>query len=101
MPAYLLLALAAVAPLAGAGAMIEMAYQLQLSAALGSELVFMGLLLDASQPGAWLGAGAVLLAGLGLFELARRRFCRQWRGVQDEIDGDIRRNEKAPSLLSK
>ena len=79
--------------------MIEMAYQLQLSAALGSELVFMGLLLDASQPGAWLGAGAVLLAGLGLFELARRRFCRQWRCVQDEIDSDNRLNDKAPSLL--
>ena len=101
VPAYLLLALAALAPLAGAGAMIEMAYQLQLSAALGSELAFMGLTLDASQPGAWLGAGVVLLVGLGLFELARRSFCRQWRRVQDAIDSDIGRNEKTPSLLSK
>ena len=101
VPAYLLLALAALAPLAGAGAMIEMAYQLQLSAALGSELAFMGLTLDASQPGAWLGAGVVLLVGLGLFELARRGFCRQWRRVQDAIDSDIGRNEKTPSLLSK
>lgn len=98
---YLALALAALAPLAGAGAMIEMAYQLQLRAALGSELAFMGLTLDASQPGAWLGAGAVLLAGWGLFELARRSFCRQWRCVQNEIDSDIRHREKAPSLLSK
>ncbi|MGV8804226.1 MAG: branched-chain amino acid ABC transporter permease [Polaromonas sp.] len=98
---YLALALAALAPLAGAGAMIEMAYQLQLRAALGSELAFMGLTLDASQPGAWLGAGAVLVAGLGLFELARRSFCRQWRCVQNEIDSDIRHREKAPSLLSK
>ena len=101
VPAYLLLALAALAPLAGAGAMIELAYQLQLSAALGSELAFMGLTLDASQPGAWLGAGVVLLVGLGLFELARRSFCRQWRRVQDAIDSDIGRNEKTPSLLSK
>ena len=81
VPAYLLLALAAVAPLAGAGAMMEMAYQLQLSAALGGQLAFMGLTLDASQPHAWLGAGALLLVGLGLFELARRRFCRQWQCV--------------------
>ena len=47
----------------GFAAMVEMVYQLQLLAALGSQLRFLGLLLDATSGLSW--AGAVAALGLG------------------------------------
>ena len=63
----------------GAAAIIEMVYHLQLNAALGPSVNFMGATLNAEGLDAWFGSIFVLLTGLGLFELARRRFKR--RGV--------------------
>jgi branched-chain amino acid transport system permease protein len=81
--------------LVGAGAMIEMTYHLQLNQALGPELKFMGATLNATQLDSWFGAGFVLLVALGLFELTRRQFVRQWGEVQEHIERDIKRREAA------
>jgi branched-chain amino acid transport system permease protein len=86
---YLVLAAAALAALAGAAALIEMLYHLQLNATVGPELRFMGLTLNAAQIGHWLGAALVFVAGLGCFALARRSFQRRWHCIQAEIEADI------------
>ena len=92
-PGYLALAVTAFATLMGAAAMVEMIYHLQLNAAVGPELKFMGLTLNAVQPGTWLGSTIVFLVGLGLFELTRRKFRMQWSRIQDEIETEIKRRE--------
>ena len=89
VPHYLGLAVAAVVTLAGAAALIEMLYHLQLNAALGPSMPFLGLTLDASAGRTWAGAVAVLALGVGLFEPLRRRFAREWNSVQHEIEQAI------------
>jgi branched-chain amino acid transport system permease protein len=79
--------------LAGAGAMIEMVYHLQLNEALGPKLKFMGLALDARSVDSWFGAGLVLVTGIALFELARRAFSHDWERIQEEIEKEIKRRE--------
>jgi branched-chain amino acid transport system permease protein len=79
--------------LAGAGAMIEMVYHLQLNEALGSSLKFMGMALDAKSVESWFGAGLVLATGLAFFELARRVFVADWERIQEEIEKEIKRRE--------
>ena len=91
--AYMALGGTALAALLGAAAMIEMIYHLQLNAALGDTLRFMGMTLDVRSPSSWLGAGAVLLTGLGLFELVRRQFVQDWGQIQEEIERRIQRGE--------
>ncbi|MFZ2661179.1 MAG: branched-chain amino acid ABC transporter permease [Rhodoferax sp.] len=92
-PAYVLLLASALLALSGAAALLEMVYQLQLGAALGPELRFMGITLDTQAPGSWLGALCVMLAGLGLFESRRRPFVRAWDEIQQAIAQDIKRRE--------
>jgi branched-chain amino acid transport system permease protein len=36
-----------------------------------------------------------MLTGLGLFELARRQFLREWNEIQVEIEQEIKRREMA------
>ncbi|MFY8118036.1 MAG: branched-chain amino acid ABC transporter permease [Roseateles sp.] len=91
--AYLALGGAAAAMLVGGSVMIEMIYHLQLNEALGPQLVFMGATLNAHGVDAWLGSGLLLLLGLGLFELVRREFKRQWDQTQEEIEKEIKRRE--------
>ena len=79
--------------LAGAGAMIEMVYHLQLNVALGPKLKFMGATLDATDLDSWFGAAFVLLVSVGLFELTRREFVRQWGTTQEEIEREIKKRE--------
>jgi branched-chain amino acid transport system permease protein len=81
--------------LAGAGAMIEMVYHLQLNVALGSQLKFLGMPLDAKGVNSWFGAGFVLVTGLGLFEVARRQFAKEWSQIQEDIEKEIKRREAA------
>jgi len=90
---YLALAGTALVAFVGAAAMIEMVYHLQLNAALGPELHFMGAKLNAQGVDSWFGAAFVLFTGIALFELARREFARQWGRVQEEIEHEIRRRE--------
>ena len=90
---YLGLAGTALVALTGAAAIVEMIYHLQLNAALGSELAFMGIKLNAARPDSWLGSAFVMLTGLGLFELVRRQFVAQWGEIQNEIEKEIKRRE--------
>ena len=94
--AYLALAGTALVILAGAGAMIEMVYHLQLNAALGPEMKFMGATLNTAGVDSWFGAGLVLATGLALFELVRREFTRQWGRIQAEIEVEIKQREARP-----
>lgn len=90
---YLALAGTAMVMLLGAGAMIEMVYHLQLNTTLGSELRFLGIPLDAHGVDSWVGAALVTLTGLGLFELTRRTFLREWGAIQEDIEKEIKRRE--------
>jgi branched-chain amino acid transport system permease protein len=90
---YLALSVTGVIVLAGGAAMVEMLYHLQLSASQGSEIVFMGMRLNTTGTGDWLGAVAVLSVGLVLFELARRRFAREWEEIQAYIEKKLNPEE--------
>ena len=92
---YLGLAFCALIILLGAGAMIEMVYHLQLNVALGNNLKFVGIPLDAKGINSWFGAGFVLVTGLGLFELMRRHFLHEWSSIQEDIEKEIKRREAA------
>ena len=90
---YLALAVTALILLLGAAAMIEMVYHLQLKTTLGSELRFAGIPLDAKGLNSWFGAAFVTLTGLGLFEVTRRQFLREWGEIQEYIEKEIKRRE--------
>jgi branched-chain amino acid transport system permease protein len=90
---YLALGVTAGVVLLGAGAMIEMVYHLQLNAGIGDELRFLGVPLHARGLNSWFGAVFVTATGLGLFELARREYARQWGRIQEEIEKEIKRRE--------
>ena len=92
-PSYLALGGTALVAVLGAAAMVEMTYHLELNAALGPDLNFLGATLQANSVGSWFGAGFVLLTGLGLFELCRRQFVQQWGAIQEEIEHEIKRGE--------
>ncbi|PKO60483.1 MAG: branched-chain amino acid ABC transporter permease [Betaproteobacteria bacterium HGW-Betaproteobacteria-18] len=90
---YLALLATGLLGLAGAAALLEMIYHLQLGAALGPELRFMGVTLDTNGFNSWFGAVFVMLSGLGLFESRRRRFVQQWGDILQDIAQDIKRRE--------
>ncbi|MFN7856263.1 MAG: branched-chain amino acid ABC transporter permease [Acidovorax sp.] len=90
---YLALAGTALVGVMGAACMIEMTYHLQLNAALGPKLSFLGATLDAKGFTSWCGAVYVMVTGFGLFELCRRRFLQQWSTIQEEIEHEIQRGE--------
>jgi branched-chain amino acid transport system permease protein len=90
---YLGLALAGLTILLGAAVMIEMVYHLQLNLALGPELRFIGIPLNAHSPDHWFGGAFVMLTGLGLFELCRRHYVHEWGLIQEDIEKEIKRRE--------
>ena len=90
---YLALAFTALVVLLGAASMIEMVYHLQLNAALGSELTFLGVKLDSKDLNSWFGSAFVMLTGLGLFEVCRRQYAREWGQIQEDIEKEIKRRE--------
>jgi branched-chain amino acid transport system permease protein len=90
---YLALMVTALVALLGAAAVVEMVYHLQLNAALGSELKFMGATLNAKGLNSWFGAVFVILTGLGLFEVSRRQFLLDWGEIQEDIEKEIKRRE--------
>ena len=90
---YLALAGTALVGVMGAACMIEMTYHLQLNAALGPELTFLGATLNAKGFTSWFGAVFVMVTGFALFELCRRQFVRQWSRIQEEIEHEIKRGE--------
>ncbi len=90
---YLALGVTALMVLLGAATMIEMLYHLQLNAALGSELTFLGAKLDSQGFNSWFGSVFVMLTGLGLFEVCRRQFVKEWSLIQESIEKEIKRRE--------
>ena len=92
---YLGLFVTAFVALIGAGAIIEMVYHLQLNSALGDNLKFMGIVLNAKGVDSWFGSAFVMLTGLGLFEAIRRHFLIEWGDIQIEIEKEIKRRETA------
>ena len=90
---YLGLALTGLTILLGAAVMIEMVYHLQLNLAMGPELRFIGIALNAHDPDHWFGAAFVMLTGLGLFELCRRHYVHEWGTIQEDIEKEIKRRE--------
>ena len=88
---YLGLGVAALVGVLGAACMIEMTYHLQLNAALGPELSFLGATLNAKSYSTWIGAVVLMLIGFGIFELFRRKFAREWSRIQEEIEHEIKR----------
>jgi branched-chain amino acid transport system permease protein len=90
---YLALTVTALVVLIGAAAMIEMTYHLQLNAALGPELRFLGATLNAKGVASWTGAGVVMLAGLALFEVFRRQFAKKWSLIQESIETEMKRRD--------
>mgnify|MGYP001329648553 CR=1 FL=1 len=79
--------------LTGAAAMIEMVYHLQLNVVMGDRVPFLGLTLDTTSVDSWFGALFVMLTGLGMFEVARRHFLRQWGEIQEFIEKEMKRRE--------
>jgi branched-chain amino acid transport system permease protein len=92
---YAMLFVSGAVALAGAGAMIEMVYHLQLNEVLGPQMNYLGLSLNAKGWGSWVGAGVVLAIGVVLFEMSRRRFAPMWGRIQEEIERDIKQREAA------
>ena len=90
---YLALAVTALLTLVGAAAMVEMVYHLQLNAAQGPEVHFLGMALNTNGVDSWFGSLFVMLTGLGLFELTRRQFAVQWGEIQEFIEKEIKRRE--------
>lgn len=90
---YLALAGAALTALAGVAAMVEMVYHLQLNQALGPMTPFMGSTLNAHGVDAWFGSVLLVVVGVALFELTRRRFRLQWDQIQEDIEKEIKRRE--------
>ena len=90
---YLALAGTALIVLFGAAVIIEMVYHLQLNAAMGPEMPFMGTTLDTHGVNSWFGAVLVTVTGLALFELVRRQFVRQWGDIQEFIEKEMKRRE--------
>ncbi|MBC7392676.1 MAG: branched-chain amino acid ABC transporter permease [Variovorax sp.] len=80
---------------AGAAAIVEMIYHMQLNAALGPTVRLATFELDTSSPKSWLIAVALLVVGLALFEVVRRRYVKVWGKAQEEIEFEIKRRETA------
>jgi branched-chain amino acid transport system permease protein len=91
--AYLALGGAGATLLLGVAAVIEMVYHVQLNAALGPEMKFLGATLNTGSADTWFGVVFVMITGAGLFELARRVFVREWGETQAEIEKEIKRRE--------
>jgi branched-chain amino acid transport system permease protein len=90
---YLSLFITGMVVVLGAAAMIEMIYHLQLNAALGDELRFLGMTLNAKGLNSWVGSAFVMLTGVVLFELVRRQFRHDWNVIQQDIEREIKRRE--------
>jgi len=80
---------------AGLSAAIEMIYHMQFEAGTGDTVRFLGIVLNTQSASHWLGALAVFVVGLVLFELVRRRFALEWGTVQEEIEKELHRRGNA------
>jgi branched-chain amino acid transport system permease protein len=94
---YAALFVTGAAALIGLSAMIEMLYHLQLNEALGPNMKFMGLTLNAAGVASWLGAAVVMLAGAVAFWFVRRSFSKKWGAIQEDIERLLKLQDSAAS----
>ena len=92
-PTYLALTATVLTSVLGAAAIVEMIYHMQLNSALGPVVNFLGAKLDTSSVNTWFGSAFVMLTGLGLFEVTRRQYRREWDVIQEDIERQIKRQE--------
>jgi branched-chain amino acid transport system permease protein len=90
---YLILFLSGAVVLTGLAAVVEMVYHMQLNQAVGPELTFLKISLNTKNASSWVGAIAVMLLGLSVFEFTRRRFAVQWGLAQEYIENEMKRRE--------
>jgi branched-chain amino acid transport system permease protein len=90
---YLILFLSGAVVLIGLAAMVEMVYHMQLNQAVGPELIFLKISLNTRSASSWVGAVAVMVLGLSVFEFTRRRFAVQWGLAQEHIENEMKRRE--------
>ncbi|HLL19382.1 MAG TPA: branched-chain amino acid ABC transporter permease [Rubrivivax sp.] len=95
LPSYIALAGTAATMLLGAAIIIELVYHLQLNQALGPQMKFVGVEINAKGLDTWFGAIFLLATGTAMFELTRRQFVRQWGQTQEEIERLIKKREAA------
>ena len=81
--------------IAGAAVMVEMTYHMQFNASQTPVVQLLGISLDTTSTMTWVLATALLVAGIVLFELARRPFVHLWGQTQGEIEAEIKRRETA------
>jgi branched-chain amino acid transport system permease protein len=92
-PSLLVILVAAVVMLLGAGAMIEMIYHLQLNSAMGDAVHYGGLTLHARSALHWIVSAAVFAVGALVLDRARRRYMAEWGQIQSEIENAVRKSE--------
>lgn len=80
--------------LLGVSALIEMIYHAKLNAAMGSEVKYLGMLLDTATIAPWIAAAAVALAGGAALNVVRRRFVRACGQAQEEIEAELKAREQ-------
>ena len=90
---YLGILAAGIVTVIGAASLIEMIYHMQLNAALGPKVPFMGAELDTSAAATWTVAIVVFVVGLGLLEGVRRLTARRWGRIQEAIEESIKKGE--------
>lgn len=90
---YLALAGTGLGAILGVAAVVEMIYHIQLNAALGPVVPFLGAKLNTQSLDTWFGAVFLMVTSIGLFEVTRRMFVQQWGTVQEEIEREIKRRE--------
>ncbi len=95
LASYLALGGTGLVVLLAAGAMIEMVYHLQLNQALGPQMKYLGMPLNAKGFDSWFGALFVLIVGVAMFEVTRRQFVAAWGRTQEEIEREIKKREAA------
>lgn len=92
---YLALGFTAALGLLGGAALVELLYHRQLQASLGTVLNFMGVTLDLTGLSSWLGSLFVMLTGVGLFEVSRRKLARDGAQIQPNMNAPNKPRETA------
>lgn len=92
---YGALVLACALLMLGTSALIEMIYHMQLNAAVGSEVKYLGMRLDAATVAPWLGAVVVALIGALAVHQVGRRFAHAWGKAQEEIEAGLQHGGQA------
>jgi branched-chain amino acid transport system permease protein len=93
--AYVGVLLTGIVLLVGVILVVEMSYHLTLNFAAGSTTTIFGFRMDGADPAFWVVSIGIVLAGAVSFEAMRRDFARQWGEVQESIEDQLQREQRA------